>query len=140
MLRACWSVHKIEASFYFGYVGKKQQLITRYKMVLEKVLAELSLPESLAKGIEEFAGIYRPPGYMKLLKSLYPMLDQAPKRWGPDGRHCLRGASAILCSNNWIFWRHDRLYTEITWYDFLKNKAKPGCPRLLWRHVRIKWD
>ena len=109
-------------------------------MVLEKVLAELSLPESLAKAIEEFAGIYRPPGYMKLLKSLQPMLDQAPERWGPDGRHCLRGCLAILCSKNWRIWRCEPLYADLTWYDFLKNKVQPGCPRLLWRHVRIRWD
>ena len=51
-------------------------------MVLEKVLTQLSLPESFAKVIEEFAGIYRFPGYKKLIESLKPILDQAPKRWG----------------------------------------------------------
>ena len=114
--------------------------IKRYKMVLERVLTELSLPESLSKVIEEFAGIYRFPGYKKLIESLKPMLDQAPKRWGPDGRHCLCGASAILCSKKWRIWRCDPIYRNITWYDFLKNKVQPGCPRLLWRHVRIRWD
>jgi hypothetical protein len=109
-------------------------------MVLEKVLTQLFLPESLAKDIEEFAGIYRFPGYKKLIESLKPMLDQAPKRWGPDGRWCLRGALAILCSKKWMIWQCDPLYTDITWYDFLKNKVQPGCPRLLWRHVRIRWD
>ena len=79
-------------------------------MVLEKVLAQLSLPESLVKDIEEFAGIYRPPGYKKLIESLKPMLDQAPKRWGPDGRWCLRGALAILCSKKWMIWRCDPLH------------------------------
>ena len=47
-------------------------------MVLERVLTQLSLPEVLAKDIEEFAGIYRPPGYKKLIESLKPMLDEHP--------------------------------------------------------------
>ena len=51
-------------------------------MVLENMLTQLSLPEPLAKDIEEFAGICRFPGYKKLRESLQPMLDEYPNRWG----------------------------------------------------------
>jgi hypothetical protein len=112
-------------------------------MVLEKVLTQISLPESLAKAIEEFAGIYRPPGYMKLRESLQPVLDEHPKRWGGGrGRRVFPagGALAIYSSKKWVYWRCDPIYADLTWYVFLKNKVQQGCPRLLWRHVRIRWD
>lgn len=117
-------------------------------MVLENFLTQFYLPESLAKDIEEFAGIYRPPGYMKLRESLQPVLDEHPKRWGgkdsknSKGRRVFpaEGALAIYCSKKWLYWRCDPLYAHLTWYLFLKNKAQPDSPRLLWRHVRIEWD
>lgn len=113
-------------------------------MVLQKVLTQLSLPESLAKDIEEFAGIYRLHGYKKLRESLQPvLLDEHPKRWGGGrGRRVFPagGALAIYSSKKWVYWRCDPIYADLTWYVFLKNKVQPGCPRLLWRHVRIRWD
>ena len=50
------------------------------------------------------------------------------------------GALAIYSSKKWVYWRCDPIYADLTWYVFLKNKVQQGCPRLLWRHVRIRWD
>ena len=115
-------------------------------MVLENMLTQLSLPESLSKYIEEWAGIYRPTDYKKLRDSLQSVLDKYPKRWGgKDSRNSkgrrvfpAEGALAMYCSKKWVYWRCD--YADLTWYVFLKNKAQPDCPRLLWRHVTIRWD
>tara|TARA_Y100000992_G_scaffold130176_1_gene85811 strand:- start:3065 stop:3403 length:339 start_codon:yes stop_codon:yes gene_type:complete len=66
-------------------------------MVLGKVLTQLSLPESLAKAIEEFAGIYRPPGYKKLIECL--------REARANDRFIVRGAWAIQKTTHWNEWK-----------------------------------
>ena len=84
-------------------------------MVLEKVLTQISLPESLAKDIEEFAGIYRPPGYKKLIECL--------REARASGRFIVRGAWAIQKTTHWNEWRqyHVPLGTMVgnNWYLYL---------------------
>ena len=115
-------------------------------MVLESVLTELSLPESLAKGIEQFAGIDRFPGYKNLRESLQPMLDEYTKYWGEVPRQGREprvypsgSAVAIRSSKKWAYWLCDPVYAKLTWYVFLKSEDQPDCPRLLrWRHARVR--
>ena len=118
-------------------------------MVLESVLTELSLPESLAEGIEQFAGIHRFRGYKNLRESLQPMLDEYTKYWGEVPRQGRKprvypSGSAVAIKvliRKWAYcWRCDLLYAKLNWYNFLKSEDQPGCPRLLWRHVRVRWD
>ena len=114
-------------------------------MVLEKVLTQISLPESLAKAIEEFAGIYRPPGYMKLIECL--------REARANGRFIVRGAWAIQKTTHWNEWKqyHVPLGTMVgnNWYLYLIwenlyhvspcDDAGRGN-RQLYSPLRIDWE
>ena len=71
-------------------------------MVLENMLTQLSLPESLSKYFEEWAGIYRPTDYKKLRDSLQSVLGKYPKRWGgKDSRNSKGGVVFLQLKVHW---------------------------------------
>ena len=109
----------------FNYITCRQNnYLHKVQMVLEKMLTQLSLPESLSKYIEEWAGIYRPTDYKNLRDSLQSV---CPKRWGgKDSRNSkgrrvfpAEGALAMYCSKKWVDWQCENAERH-TWYVFLK--------------------